>query len=265
MATVVHHQALGDVPSVARLEVVDVARKLTPAEVDDLISRYRLGESQNQLATAFGISQASVSRWVKKRGATISRSEAETRKWAAMLPEQRTAQVSSAHAAVRGMTRTVSDLERRALGKQRTEAHATDEERAIARHLNGLGIDTIAQQAVGKYNLDIGMEPVAVELFGGAWHMHGEHWTRLPQRVKDIADAGWNLLIAWTHAVHPLDVAVVAEDAAAYLEVSRRDPSFRRQYRVIWGDGQFIAAGCVDDNELTLVPTGIRGTYARRG
>lgn len=240
-----------------------MASKLTPAQIDDLISRYRSGESQSQLATAFGISQPSVSKWIQKRGAQISRGEAEARKWAGMSPEQRAAQVSSAHAAVRGMTRTAGDLERRALGKQRTQAHATDEERAIARHLNGLGIPTISQQAVGKYNLDIGMEPVAVELFGGAWHMHGRHWDRLPQRVKDIADAGWNLLIAWTHTVHPLDVAAVAQDAAAYLEISRRDPSFRRQYRVIWGDGQFLAAGCVDDDKLTLVPAGIRGAYTR--
>lgn len=238
--------------------------KLTPAQIDDLISRYRSGENQSQLATAFGISQASVSRWIAKRGAQISRSEAEIRKWAAMSPEQRAAQVASAHTAVRGMTRTIDDLERRAIGKQRTGAHATAEELLLARHLNDLGIETISQQAVGKYNLDIGAEPVAVELFGGGWHADGRHRARLPERVKYIADAGWNLLIIWTHKVHRFDMPTVAKDALAYLELSRRDPTFRRQYRVIWSDGKLIAAGCVDDDQVTLVPTGISGTYARR-
>lgn len=264
MATVVHDKPPGDIPPVACLEVVHVARKLTPAEIDDLISRYRSGESQNELATAFGISQPSVSRWVIKRGANISRSEAEARKWAAMTADQRAAQVASAHTAVRGMTRTADDLERRALGKQRTGAHATEEELALARHLNDLGVETISQQAIGKYNLDVGAHPVAVELFGGGWHADGRHRARLPERIEYLADAGWNLLIVWTHRVHRFDMSVVAQDALTYLERSRRDPTLRRQYRVIWSDGQLIAAGSVDDDEVTLVPTGISGTYARR-
>lgn len=228
-------------------------RRLTQDEIDDLIRLYQAGESQNKLATRFGITQASVSRWIQKRGAGISRSEAEARKWSTMTAEQRAAQVASAHEAVRGMTRTIGDLERRAAGKQRTRSHATPEELALATLLPG----SEPQLAIGKYNVDIGAEPVAVELFGGNWHADGRHRARLPQRVEHLADAGWNLLIVWCTQGRLLNVAAIAQDALSYLEQSRRDPAFRRQYRVVWGDGQLIAAGCVDDDERTLIPSSV--------
>lgn len=238
--------------------------KLTPTDVDDLIERYQAGESQNQLAAAFEVTQGTVSRWIIKRGAQISRSDAEARKWAAMTAEQRAAQVASAHEAVRGMVRTDEDLERRALGKYRTQAHATPEERMLANWLRRRGHLSWTQWPVGRYNVDVAVRAgsVAVELFGGGWHAHGDHRERLPQRTRDLADAGWNLLIIWTHKAHPLSPKVT-DEMVSYIERSRSDPAFRRQYRVIWGDGQLIAAGCVDDDELTLVPTGVRGTYSR--
>ena len=229
-------------------------RVLTPDQVDDLIRRYQAGERQYDLAARFGISQASVSRWIRTRGATISRSTAAERRAGRMTPDERSQLAAAAHDAVRGMTRTITDLERRAIGRQRTHAHATADELAVAALLP----DAVPQQAIGKYNVDIGAQPIAVELFGGNWHADGRHRARLPQRVEYLADAGWNLLIVWSTQGRALDVAAVAQDALAYLECSRRDPSFRRQYRVIWGDGQFIAAGCVDDDERTLIPASVR-------
>lgn len=237
-------------------------RRLTRDEVDQIITRYRAGESQGDLAKAFGSPQATIWYWINKHGAQISRSEAERRKWAKMTPDERARQVSAAHEAVRGMTRTDEDLFAKALTRERTQSHATDEERMMVDWLADRGIESIAQKAVGKYNIDIAAEPVAVELFGGGWHSHGFHRSRLPERTRYIADQGWNLLIIWTHKVHPLGIEVT-DEMVSYVERSRLDPSFRRQYRVVWGDGKLIAAGCVDDDELALVPTGIRGTYSR--
>lgn len=234
---------------------------LTPAQADHVVELYRSGQSQNQIAAAIGIHQTTVSNLLKRRGERISRSEAETRKWATMTDAQRAAQVAPAHRAVVGMKRTDADLSARAVGKQRTQAHATDDERLMAAWMAERSIDTVLQCAIGKYNVDVAAEPVAVELFGGGWHAHGAHRAGLPKRVAHIADAGWNQMIVWTHRVHPLGPEV-ADELVAYVQRSRSDPTFRRQYRVIWGDGKFIAAGGVDDDEVTLVPTGIRGTYS---
>jgi G:T-mismatch repair DNA endonuclease (very short patch repair protein) len=243
-----------------------MARKFASTDIDNMINRYKSGETQQQIGDAFGIKQGTVSNLLKRHGANISRTEAANRRYARMTPTERAKVADAAHDAVRGMTRGESDLVKRAGTKQVRESHATSEERVIAKTIKGLGVDPVVlQEATGKYNLDIGAFPVAVELFGGGWHAHGKHRARLGQRVEDIADRGWNQLIVWTHTVHPLNVAAVAKDIAAYHELSRSNPSFRRQYRMIWGDGQFISAGCVDDDDVALVPTGIRGAYTRGG
>lgn len=236
-----------------KLRTAGVPKQRDAAWIETAVEMHLAGVPQSQIAERFGRSQPTVSAALLRRGYRTDPSEAERRKWASMTAEQRAAQVTAAHDAVRGMTRSIHDLERRAVGKQRTLAHATTDELAVAAYLPG----AIPQQAIGKYNVDIGAEPVAVELFGGNWHAEGRHRARLPQRVEHIADAGWNLLIVWCTQGRVLDVEAVAQDALAYLECSRRDPAFRRQYRVIWGDGQLIAAGCVDDNERTLIPSSV--------
>jgi len=245
-----------------------VTRKASDADFRDAVQRYLSGEqTQSEAAASIGIRQTSFSdRLRRARIAGPNRAEAARRRAARMTVEERAALADSAHEAVRGMTRTADDLAKRALGKQRTMSHATDEERAVAAAVLGLsGVRPVLQQAVGKYNLDLGVaDAVAVELFGGNWHSHGRHLARLPQRVEDIADAGWNLLIVWSRNGFRPEPGPVAQDVVAYLERTRSDPTFRRQYRVIRGDGEFIAAGCVDDGEVTLVPAGVRGVDARR-
>lgn len=259
---IMYYNSTSDVPAVACLEVVDVPAKLPPFDHDYAIRLYDEGLPVIEVGRRIGVDRGRVRKVLVDAGREVGCGEGMRRRMAALSAEERVALSAAAHDAVRGSKRGEDELVKRAAGKQRSLAGATDQERAIA---SAMGImPGVLQQAVGKYNLDIGAAPVAVELFGGGWHAHGRHRARMPQRVKDLADAGWNLLIIWTHRHHPLDVAVVADDAAAYVERSRSDPSFRRQYRVIWGSGKLISAGCVDDNEVTLIPVGIRGVYARR-
>lgn len=237
-----------------KLRAAGVAKQRDASWVDQAVALHLEGVTQEEIGRRLGRTQPTISAALLRRGYRTSRSDAAARRMARASTEERKALAAAAHDAVRGMTRTVDELEKRARGKQRTRAHATPEELAMAALLPG----SVPQLAIGKYNIDIGAEPVAVELFGGNWHADGRHRARLPQRVEYIADAGWNLLIVWSTLGHTLDVAAVAQDALAYLELSRRDPSFRRQYRVIWGDGQLVAAGCVDDDERTLIPPGVR-------
>lgn len=232
-----------------------------PDWTTEAIRLYESGMSQAEIGTVVGKHQATVSTVLRKYAETRDASEAGRLQWAKLSPIERRLQTQAAHRAVRGKTRTLDDLERRALGKQLAQSHATEQERHLASALNNLGIDTVLQQAVSKYNLDIGASPVAVELFGGGWHAYGRHAARMPQRIEDIANAGWNMLIVWDLTRKPFDQAAVAHDIAAYVEQSRRDPTFRRQYRVIWGDGEFYSAGSVDDDHLALVPPTVASTY----
>lgn len=239
-------------------------RPETIEKLDEVVKLRQSGLTQREIGERFGVPQATVSNWLLSRGVRADMHVSRQRYADSLTPQQRAKQAEAAHEAVRGMKRTDADLIARAHTKQIKQSHATDTERLLAQALTARGLDPVLQLAVYKYNLDIGVEPVAMELFGGNWHAQGPAAARMPQRLKDIADRGFNTIMVWTHAVHAMDIGAIADEVVSFRERSCSDPSFSRQYRVIWCDGEFIAAGSVDDNKLTLIPTGIRGTYARR-
>lgn len=62
------HYPIADVPAIPRIEVEHMARKLTPAQVDDLVRRYLAGDSLQQVGEAFGVGDECVRDWLIKRG-----------------------------------------------------------------------------------------------------------------------------------------------------------------------------------------------------
>lgn len=130
------------------------------------------------------------------------------------------------------------------------------------------GVETTLQKAIGPYNADLAAYPVAVEIFGGNWHARGRHAARFPDRVRYFLDQGWNLVIVWVldrrrwQSAIPLTPAA-ADYIASFVQLTRRDPSTRGQYRVIWGDGKEAATDGLDLNELALVPSRRRVYHLR--
>jgi hypothetical protein len=44
-------------------------------------------------------------------------------------------------------------------------------------------------------------------------------------------------------------------DLLAFIEIARANPTVKREYRVVWGTGELLAAGSADDNEVTIKET----------
>lgn len=228
-----------------------------------ILARYAAGETQGQIAESLGIHQATVSNLLARHGARIGRGDAAVRRWERMSAADRQALVRPAHDAARGVKRTESELEARAITNQRKRSHVHPGETALAEVLTEHGLSVVQQQACGRYNIDLAVNgTVAVELFGGGWHGHGRHLDRLPQRTKRIADAGWAQMFVWVVSHRPFSMTDVANDVIAYIESAGSDPASRREYRVIWGDGQLHAAGSVDDHEVALVPPAIASNWS---
>lgn len=178
-------------------------------------------------------------------------------------PEQRSQLTTAAHDAVRGRQRSTEALHTAALSRQGkfTNSMLTTGERQLRNYLGQFNIDMTPQVAVGPYNVDFALAPVAVEVLGGTWH---EGKVRHRVRTPYILNQGWLLIFIW-HCRGSRISPKAAEYVVATLKETRRDPSLVGQYRVIRGDGELLAVGSTESDSFTLVHPSIRGLGTRPG
>lgn len=223
-----------------------------PISDEELAQRYINGESEKALAEALHASRSVISRHLQIMG--IERrtaSEANYVMSAQMTPEQRSERAKAAHDAVRGTKRSFDELCKRALARQAKPYNVSPVEVQISQWLQELGLHPIPQLAIGPYNADLAIGPIAVEIFGGSWHAYGSHVARAGKRLNYFLDQGWSLVFIWVDTVKwPLTVDC-AKYVASFYQIASIDPSIGGQYRVIRGDGQEIPAGSFYFNKVS--------------
>ena len=166
----------------------------------------------------------------------------------------------AAHDSVRGSKRSLEDLEKRALGKERTPPKMSRWESWFADWLTSQGIEFIFNKAFGKYNFDFAIgDSVAVELFGGGFHADGRAAARINDRMTYILNRGWNVYIIWCLSQEETIFPGCLNDFLAFLQSRSRDKSGCCQYRVIWSDGDPISSGGFESDYRSVVfPTRMR-------
>ena len=244
----------GGEPSLYRLEVIDVARRIELADPDDLVARYLAGESEKRLAEAVGVDRNVIRRLLAERNVPRrGLAEANIIIAANKTPEQHLAGAQAAHTARRGQRDSFDTKVLRAKTRQSRRTHIDPQETRVARWMRTRGVDVIQQQAIGPYNCDLGAEPVAVEIFGGNWHAAGRHLARFPERTRYLFDAGWMPVFVW--ATHPWPIKqALADHLVAIIEEARSDPPAHGEYRVVGGGGQDLTRPGLDLHELARKP-----------
>jgi very-short-patch-repair endonuclease len=240
------------------------ARRIPCPDIDSVLALYRSGQSAAAVGAAFGVSVDVAMRWLREAGEDTSASTIHRRRWQRLGADERAAAVRQLREARKLVRVTEESLCKRAITRERRQVQIDPNETALAEWMRRRGIGGLVQQkAIGRYNCDIAATPVAVEVFGGNWHAYGQHGARLDRRTRYILDAGWDVMLVWANTVlHPL-TEVVADEVVSFVEAARRRPPGPREYRVVWGTGQLIAAGSADDDQLTLEPSGSRSDYRR--
>lgn len=226
-----------------------------------IISRYLSGVSENVIAHDYGVSRNVIAtrlrRWnVARRSIT----EANRLEQASRTPEQRRANAAAAHDAARGSTHSVEHRSKIALVRQDTLV-PTAAEQSVIDMLAALR--PVAQRAIGPYNVDIGIAPIAVEINVGHWHGSGRHADRVARRSEHILDAGWHLVLVWITDVLPLTTGC-GDYLIAFHKKARRNPSAQREYRVIGGGGEDCTARYPNLESLRRPPSR-RGGYSNAG
>lgn len=224
---------------------------------DEIIRRYQAGESENALAESFDVSRTLIRHRILEAGITPrSGSESMVIRLAGMTPEERKKFVTPAQDAARGRVHSLDEKLRRAQTREQRQSHTSPAELLLQRWLSDRGIESTPQKAIGPYNADIAVYPVAVEIFGGGWHASGRHASRAAERYRYILDQGWAVIVIWVdNRNHPLRVEA-ADYVASLIEQSRSDPSIRGKYWVIRGDGKECTAAQTDLDQIAVIPPG---------
>lgn len=100
-----------------------------------------------------------------------------------------------------------------------------------------MGLEPVHQYAIGTCNVDIAFPEfrVAVEV---ERKPRCSSKSLLPERLKNVFDRGWKLLVIYSPCGYPINAAAVAEQTLAFLEFTRRNPAVAGEYGVVNSDGQ---------------------------
>jgi very-short-patch-repair endonuclease len=216
-----------------------------------IVLAYLAGESEYSLSQRLGVSRDVIRKRLLAGDVRIrDRSVAGKNRASRMTPEERLSQVSAAHNSMRGVKVPLERLIKQALGREKAGRFHSAGEQAMFDLLTQRGLAPIPQKAIGKYNADLAVAPVAVEILGGGWHLEKRHHA---VRTPEILDAGWHLVFVWNHEGRSALSPKAADYVVTFLDEVRRNPSSVGQYRVISGDGELLAARSRDDDQFPLV------------
>lgn len=237
--------------------------KITIPNLDNLLERYIAGESENQISKDAGINRWTFRQRLIKAGIVPrNQSQSEASKWSRMDRGQRIHQVNAAHKASIGRKVSFDELCLRAKSREGKIYPRTtsQEELIVGQWLTDAGLNIIHNFAVGPYSCDLGASSITVEIWGGGWHAK----TIDVKRTKYILDSGYStLIINIDRKRFPLSRAVT-QYVISLLQETSSDPTGRRQYWMIRGDGELIFKRFNSDN-ISLIPPFTSGRNSTNG
>jgi len=218
-------------------------REIPPADLRDLCERYRAGTPYTTLARELRMRVTDVRDVLKVAGVTIrDRRACRLLQWDNLTPDERLRQVEAAHAAMRGVSPPRERVERQFRSRAQTlyqrGTFVGRGEDVLERLLCARGLSPIPQFALDRYNLDLALAPIAVEVLASPNHPFTD--ARLRQRAKQLTDWGWTTLYVWVTRGYPLSERA-ADQIVALVQLTQRDPTAVGKHWVIRGTGEFVA------------------------
>ena len=131
----------------------------------------------------------------------------------------------------RGRKRTDQHLAELALSKPRLVGEG---ETQLLELLREQGIEAEHQFPVGKYNLDIAIGSVAVEVHRSTHHPLST--TQFHQRTEDLISLGWPIIFVWLNPKRG-EYLANTDNLISLVKLARTDPAAFGKYRVIRADG----------------------------
>lgn len=233
--------------------------KITMPE-SDIIALYESGVAEWTIAKQFNVSRQVIKRILVNNNITRrTQSEANRLFQDSRTPTEKHAAIANAQEWTRGKKLPYEHLCNSAKSIERSKANVSPSEKFLFDLLLDRGVVTIPQKAVGKYNIDLAVFPVAIEIFGGGWHASKPKHI---ERTRYLLNNGWNVVFVWANIIRNPLSAGVADYIVTFLDELSSNPSSISQYRVLRGDGKELSRGSMNDDNISVV---VRGYQSTRG
>jgi len=237
-------------------------RRFIDLPMRDIIDEYIGGESAQSLGPRYGVTGRTIGLRLAKAGVPLrTLSEAQTNRTTneATRKAERITRYRRKLRQSETRRNETAEFRRRASSRERSRFDSYGEQ-VFDHMLRNRGFDPVPQHAVGRYNVDLAVAPVAVEILGGRWHTgNPKYATRTPY----ILNQGWHLAFVWCGNGERTPGEGAAGYVAALIDEMRRQPTAVGQYWMISGDGELLGAGSVNDDEFTLIPPSRRSRKRR--
>lgn len=223
---------------------------------DEAVARYLAGESEKAVAASLGVSRQVIRRVLLERGIDPrNRSQGMFTRMARTEASERRRLTAAAHDAVRGTKQTDKHREKVATtlnGNLRSASHLED---ALHAALAERGWHASRQTAVGRYNPDLTFPSVAVEVCGGNWLFTDQRRNaRYVRKIKDLGKLGWHTILVQISGLAGKTISnALIDEIITFVQFASMNPSARREYRMIGGDGKTYLSGYADDDHIALV------------
>jgi len=247
-------------------------KRFLDTQAGDLIRRYRAGESTVDLSRRYGHCELAITRALKRNGQSL-RSRAEFRalgglKTRLALPNDEIERLYRAGASVfaiskklgtsrepiwrvlreRGIPLRSASEEMKLRWSQAegrpSRATSSGSEYRVLTALKRLGVECRHQFWIGENKVDLAfLEPTRLAVEIQCSHHSGPKSSVRPERLEQILDGGFAVLVVWSTDAKrdPVDAAAVGKKVIAFLEALGPNPSPRRQYGVVGSKGQPVS------------------------
>ena len=233
-------------------------RKSKPFDLAYLCDSYRNGKSLLALSRELGVSRSTLGRRLVTAGIPIRDGSTANRvSMQQMSAEQRLARATAAHESLRGKTQTLDTLIKRANSRGRNIGHG---ELELIDALRAVGINAESQFPCGKYNIDVTVGPIAVEICGPEIKRLSD--PVFLERAEYLRNRGYSVILIFFKSLEQF--AGNLDHLVAFLQYAQCDPTTGRKDWMIRCTSERFTRVRNNLGQFAVEPTTISFGYALR-